>query len=91
MNNTSATEVGRELGKDFELRNVFTDYTAGTNLSEYHTLMNSRNSTNGTVQWVLRLRQKFEDHLKKHAKNRDLTTASSASKTKISVFGNAPS
>lgn len=62
MNNTTAAEKN-EPNKANLLRNVFTDYTAGCNLSEYREVLSNSKAGNGTVQWILHLRQRFEEKI----------------------------
>lgn len=88
MNNTAVPSTKNEPDKNNILRNVFTDYTAGCNMSEYKDLLWNRQIGNGTVQWVLRLRQKFEDSLKRHGK---VDISSKSSFANHNRYGNPPS
>ena len=73
---------------DCIIQNEFSDYTAGWNLSEYRNLLDSKEIGNGSVQWVLQLRQKFEN-LKGKNKNREISTSST--KSKLTSYGSPPS
>ena len=61
LNNTAAGEK-KEIDRNNLLRNVFIDYTAGWNLSEYRDILINPKIGNGTVQWIVNLRERFRNY-----------------------------
>jgi hypothetical protein len=90
MNNTTAPSTKNEPDKNIVLRNVFTDYTAGCNLSDYENLLHNPNIGNGTVQWIIKLRQRFEE-ARSENRNRPGTISTTSVKSKYSGLGKPPS
>jgi hypothetical protein len=88
MNNTAVPNTKDNGNKNIVPRNVFTDYTAGCNMSEYKDLLSNSSIGNSTIQWVLRLRQNFAESMKKHGKVDIADTSSHANQSR---YGKAPS
>ncbi|CAI2369425.1 unnamed protein product [Moneuplotes crassus] len=80
--NSSVDDINQDNPK-----NKFIDYTNGHNLSEYRNVLDHRQIGNGQVQWIMRLRENFQDF----SNQEDSNKSRSESTSKLSSYAHPPS